>query len=195
MMAMGCFAVEVRTMYDIRRLILLRDLAEYTTMAAVPMSDPWQTRTDVLVIGGGPAACWAALSARETGADVVLVDKGYCGTSGATAPAGTGVWYVAPDPAARAAAKASREELGGYLADHQSQGNPTVRPVSCVRRTVRPTHCMWIHSPHRCRLDGSLPAEEIGRYRREVGWGRGRRPGSRIAVGPELPSIPPPRLS
>jgi succinate dehydrogenase/fumarate reductase flavoprotein subunit len=82
------------------------------------MSDPWQTRTDVLVIGGGPAACWAALSARETGADVVLVDKGYCGTSGATAPAGTGVWYVAPDPAARAAAKASREELGGYLADH-----------------------------------------------------------------------------
>lgn len=81
------------------------------------MSDPEQIRTDVLVIGGGPAACWAALSARETGAEVVLVDKGYCGTSGATAPAGTGVWYVAPDPAARAAAKASREELGGYLAE------------------------------------------------------------------------------
>jgi succinate dehydrogenase/fumarate reductase flavoprotein subunit len=83
------------------------------------MSDPEQIRTDVLVIGGGPAACWAALSARESGAQVVLVDKGYCGTSGATAPAGTGVWYVAPDPAARAAAKASREELGGYLADHR----------------------------------------------------------------------------
>ncbi|WP_040832346.1 FAD-dependent oxidoreductase [Nocardia jiangxiensis] len=82
------------------------------------MSDPERIHTDVLVIGGGPAACWAALSARETGAEVVLVDKGYCGTSGATAPAGTGVWYVAPDPAARAAAKASREELGGYLAEH-----------------------------------------------------------------------------
>ncbi|MGV9675583.1 FAD-dependent oxidoreductase [Nocardia sp. NPDC003482] len=82
------------------------------------MTETRQLGTDVLVVGGGPAACWAALHAREAGADVVLVDKGYCGTSGATAPAGTGVWYVAPDPAARAAAKASREALGGYLADH-----------------------------------------------------------------------------
>jgi succinate dehydrogenase/fumarate reductase flavoprotein subunit len=81
------------------------------------MSDVWQTATDVLVIGGGPAACWAALQARESGAEVVLVDKGYCGTSGATAPSGTGVWYVAPDPRERAAAKASREALGGHLAD------------------------------------------------------------------------------
>ncbi len=82
------------------------------------MSDIWQIDTDVLVIGGGPAACWAALSARERGARVVLADKGYCGASGATASAGTGVWYVAPDPVARAEAKASREELGGFLADH-----------------------------------------------------------------------------
>ncbi|HEY5855529.1 MAG TPA: FAD-binding protein [Aldersonia sp.] len=82
------------------------------------MSDEVEIGTDVLVIGGGPAATWAALHAREAGADVVLVDKGYCGTSGATAPAGTGVWYVAPDPAAREAAKASREALGGHLADH-----------------------------------------------------------------------------
>ncbi|MFE5285860.1 FAD-dependent oxidoreductase [Nocardia sp. NPDC056611] len=82
------------------------------------MSEPWQTRTDVLVIGGGPAACWAAVHAREAGAEVVLVDKGYCGTSGATAPSGTGVWYVAPETTARAKAKASREALGGHLADH-----------------------------------------------------------------------------
>ncbi|GEE01899.1 oxidoreductase [Gordonia spumicola] len=74
--------------------------------------------TDVLVVGGGPAATWAAIAARDRGADVVLIDKGYCGTSGATAPSGTGVWYVSPDPEARAAAKASREKLGGNLADH-----------------------------------------------------------------------------
>jgi succinate dehydrogenase/fumarate reductase flavoprotein subunit len=74
---------------------------------------------DVLIVGGGPAATWAALSSAREGAAVVLADKGYCGTSGATASAGTGVWYVGPDPAARAAAIASRESLGGYLADHR----------------------------------------------------------------------------
>lgn len=75
--------------------------------------------TDVLVVGGGPAATWAALKAARAGADVVLADKGYCGTSGATASAGTGVWYVPPEPAARDAAMASREALGGHLADRR----------------------------------------------------------------------------
>lgn len=75
--------------------------------------------TDVLVVGGGPAATWAALKAAQDGADVVLADKGYCGTSGATASAGTGVWYVPPEPAAREAAMAGREALGGYLADRR----------------------------------------------------------------------------
>ena len=51
---------------------------------------------DVLVVGGGPAAAWAALSAAEAGARVVLADKGYFGTSGATAPSNTGTWYVPP---------------------------------------------------------------------------------------------------
>jgi succinate dehydrogenase/fumarate reductase flavoprotein subunit len=74
---------------------------------------------DVLVVGGGPAATWAALKAAESGADVVLADKGYCGTSGATASGGTGVWYVPPVPEAREAAMASREALGGYLADRR----------------------------------------------------------------------------
>ncbi|WP_280340248.1 FAD-binding protein [Nocardia neocaledoniensis] len=82
------------------------------------MSETLHASTDVLVIGGGPAACWSAIHAREAGAEVILVDKGYCGTSGATAPSGTGVWYVAPEAEARASAKAAREALGGHLADH-----------------------------------------------------------------------------
>lgn len=73
--------------------------------------------TDVLVIGGGPSATWAAWSAASQGAKVILVDKGYCGTSGATAPSGTGVWYVPPDPQKREAAMASREALGGFLSE------------------------------------------------------------------------------
>lgn len=72
---------------------------------------------DVLVIGGGPGGTWSAWSAASQGARVVLVDKGYCGTSGATAPSGVGVWYVPPDPELRAEARASREVMGGNLAD------------------------------------------------------------------------------
>jgi succinate dehydrogenase/fumarate reductase flavoprotein subunit len=73
--------------------------------------------TDVLVLGGGPAGTWAAYSAAVSGARVVLADKGYCGTSGATAPSGVGVWYVPPDPEQREHARASRESMGGYLSE------------------------------------------------------------------------------
>ncbi len=59
--------------------------------------------TDVLVIGGGPAAAWAAVAAAEAGARVVLVDKGYLGISGATAPSNTGTWFVPPGDQRRAA--------------------------------------------------------------------------------------------
>jgi succinate dehydrogenase/fumarate reductase flavoprotein subunit len=76
-----------------------------------------QLEADVLVLGGGPAGTWAALAALESEATVVLADKGYCGSSGATAAAGVGVWYVPPVSEEREKAKASREELGGYLSD------------------------------------------------------------------------------
>jgi len=74
---------------------------------------------DVLVIGGGPAGCWAAVSAANAGAQVVLVDKGYCGTTGATASAGVGVWYVEPEQDARERAIQSREALSGWLVDRR----------------------------------------------------------------------------
>lgn len=60
---------------------------------------------DVLVIGGGMAAAWAAIGAARSGAAVVLVDKGYVGTSGVTATAGPGHWFVAPEGRARAIAE------------------------------------------------------------------------------------------
>ncbi|KAF3889586.1 MULTISPECIES: FAD-dependent oxidoreductase [Nostocales] len=73
--------------------------------------------TDVLVIGGGPAGTWAAWSAATSGAKVVLVDKGYCGTSGAAAASGNGVWYIPPEVEQRESAMASREAMGGFLAN------------------------------------------------------------------------------
>ncbi|MBW5440171.1 FAD-binding protein [Bradyrhizobium canariense] len=68
---------------------------------------------DVLIVGGGMAGAWAATSAAQAGAKVVLADKGYCGTSGVTAAAGPGHWWVPPDPpAARDTAVASRIAAG-----------------------------------------------------------------------------------
>ncbi|MGH7310954.1 MAG: FAD-binding protein [Candidatus Rokuibacteriota bacterium] len=71
---------------------------------------------DVLVIGGGPAGAWAAVAAAETGARVILVDKGYLGTSGATAPSNTGTWLVPPGEGRRAAIEQRQPRTGG-LAD------------------------------------------------------------------------------
>ncbi|CAN5519712.1 hypothetical protein BH09ACT7_BH09ACT7_07990 [soil metagenome] len=75
--------------------------------------------TDVLVIGGGPAGTWAAIKAAQAGVDVVLADKGHTGSSGATASVGTGVWYVDDVPELREAAMASRDALGGHLAERE----------------------------------------------------------------------------
>jgi succinate dehydrogenase/fumarate reductase flavoprotein subunit len=44
--------------------------------------------SDVLVIGGGLAGCFAAIKAKEQGVDVVLVDKGYVGKTGGSPYAG-----------------------------------------------------------------------------------------------------------
>lgn len=76
---------------------------------------------DVLVIGGGPAATWAAVTAAGEGSRVVLVDKGYCGASGVAAAAGVGHWLVPPDAALREQAMSQRASLGGWLTDRRWQ--------------------------------------------------------------------------
>ncbi len=73
---------------------------------------------DVLVIGGGPAGAWAAVAAAESGARVVLVDKGYLGTSGATAPSNTGTWFVPPGEGRRAAIEGRQPRTGGLADPH-----------------------------------------------------------------------------
>ena len=41
-------------------------------------------KTDVLVIGGGYGGCFAAVTAREAGAEVILAEKNYCGKTGSS---------------------------------------------------------------------------------------------------------------
>ncbi|MBM3342349.1 MAG: FAD-binding protein [Betaproteobacteria bacterium] len=91
-------------MTTLRQLVHLQRRADLLDLVA-----------DVLVIGGGPAASWAALAASAEGARVAVVDKGYLGTSGATAPTNTGTWFVPPGDG-RAAAIERRQQLNGGLA-------------------------------------------------------------------------------
>jgi succinate dehydrogenase/fumarate reductase flavoprotein subunit len=79
--------------------------------------EPLQIEADVLVVGGGMAACWAAVSAARAGAHVVLVDKGYVGTSGVTSTGGPGHWWVSPEGTARADAIEKHWIAGCGLAD------------------------------------------------------------------------------
>lgn len=82
-------------------------------------SDDLTLSTDVLVVGGGMAGAWAASAAAREGASVILVDKGYCGTSGITASAGPGHWWAPPDPP-----EARRNAIRNRLAVAFGLGDP-----------------------------------------------------------------------
>ncbi len=83
---------------------------------AHPVAASIVLQADVLVLGGGPAGTWAALSAARQGAHVVLADKAYCGTSGAAAASNNNVWYVS-DPARHEAEFTERFLSGGSLSE------------------------------------------------------------------------------
>ncbi len=61
------------------------------------MSNENVVETDVLVVGGGLAGCFAAIKAKEKGVDVTLVDKGYVSKSGQSPWAGIGIWFFNPE--------------------------------------------------------------------------------------------------
>ncbi|WP_084483200.1 FAD-dependent oxidoreductase [Nocardia amikacinitolerans] len=73
-----------------------------------------EIETDVLVLGGGPAGTWAAVSAAAGGARVVLVDKARCGSSGPSAFGSTTVWNIPPGAARDEAVRRSHAD-GGHL--------------------------------------------------------------------------------
>ncbi|WP_330250101.1 FAD-binding protein [Nocardia sp. NBC_00565] len=72
-----------------------------------------EIETDVLVLGGGPAGAWAAVSAAAAGARVMLVDKGRCGASGPTACGTISLWNIPPGPARDEAVRRAYAHGGG----------------------------------------------------------------------------------
>ncbi|MEH1830457.1 MAG: FAD-binding protein [Nostoc sp.] len=74
-----------------------------------------QLTADVLVIGGGPAAAWAAWAAASQGVKVIIVDKGFLGTSGAAAASGNGI--MAPSPENWDKVVSERYRVGKNLAN------------------------------------------------------------------------------
>lgn len=71
------------------------------------MAEIQRYSTDVLVVGGGIAGCFAALEACKGGAEVILMDKGYVSSSGQTPYAGT-LAFASPT-------KGNRQEMLDYI--------------------------------------------------------------------------------
>jgi succinate dehydrogenase/fumarate reductase flavoprotein subunit len=72
-----------------------------------------EVETDVLVIGGGIAGCWAAISAARTGVKVVLLEKGDTVRSGAGGP-GCDHWCNVP---ANPHSRVDPDEWAEHMAD------------------------------------------------------------------------------
>lgn len=96
--------------------------------------------TDVLILGGGPAGLWAAVSAAGSGARVVLVDKSRCGSSGPAVYGTTTLWDIAPGQA-RSNAVDRALARGGGLGD-----------ATWLHRVIDETHRrlqVWSGTRHR----------------------------------------------
>ncbi len=79
----------------------------------VKYEEEQEVEVDVLVIGGGIAGCWAAISAARSGLKVALVEKGDAVRSGAGGP-GCDHWCNAP---ANPLSRADVDEWAVHMAD------------------------------------------------------------------------------
>jgi succinate dehydrogenase/fumarate reductase flavoprotein subunit len=106
-----------------------------------------EINTDVLVIGGGIAGCWAAISAARQGLNVALVEKGDVIRSGAGGP-GCDHWCNAPanplsnvDPDEWAEHMADRPYCNGIGIQIQCRENwDTLQEMEQIGGKIRDTH-------------------------------------------------------
>ena len=73
--------------------------------------------TDVLVIGGGLSGLVAAIKARESGVDVLVVERATVGWAGQATKAGNGLWVVGPEDSVDEFLEYHVRNLGEYLND------------------------------------------------------------------------------
>lgn len=128
-----------------------------------------QMTTDVLVVGGGMAGCFAAIAARKAGADVLLMDKGYVSSSGQTPYAGSLVYFDA-ETDDMAQSLANVRYAGDYLANLDFTELTFRRSKECVEDMIA------YGAPFDRTSDGTLCV-------RKHGEGVG-------GVSPDVPSFP-----
>jgi succinate dehydrogenase/fumarate reductase flavoprotein subunit len=119
-----------------------------------------EIETDVLVIGGGIAGCWAAISAARKGVRVTLVEKGNTVRSGAGGP-GCDHWCQCP---ANPHSKVDPDEWAKVLAENP--GTMTELP----KETPKISYGNGIGSQIQCResYDTLLELEEMGGQIRDI---------------------------
>lgn len=77
-------------------------------------------KTDVLIIGGGMSGLCAALSAREEGVDVLVVEEMTVGFAGMASRAGNGILSLKPDDDIEEYVEYLSRNLGKYLTDQDA---------------------------------------------------------------------------
>src|SRR4030042_1028673 len=119
-----------------------------------------EIETDVLIIGGGIAGCWAAISAARKGVRVALVEKGDTVRSGAGGP-GCDHWGQCP---ANPHSKVDSDEWAKVLAEHPG----TMAEVP--KDTPEISYGNGIGSQIQCResYDTLLEMEEMGGQIRDI---------------------------
>jgi len=119
-----------------------------------------EIETDVLVIGGGIAGCWAAISAARKGARVALVEKGDTIRSGAGGP-GCDHWCNVP---ANPHSKVDPDEWAKVLTERPGVLGPLMKgPVKC-------SYANGIGNQIQCRedYDTLLEMEQMGGKIRDI---------------------------
>ena len=127
---------------------------------AVDYEEEQEIDTDVLIIGGGIAGCWAAISAARKGVRVALVEKGDTVRSGAGGP-GCDHWCQCP---ANPHSKVDPDEWAKMLA--QNPGAITVLPKGAPKLS----YGNGIGSQISCRenYDVLLEMEQMGGQIRDI---------------------------